>query len=212
MQTRAEIAATKKVYYLENSEELIIKQKKYYLENKEEIAVKTKAYRRTKIGLITRIYAQQRRHSKARGYTLPTYTKKELQYWLFSQTLFHELFDSWKTSGFDKNLIPSVDRKNDYKSYTLGNIQIMTWKQNFIKSHKDRKEGRNNKMSKAVNKYDLQGNFIKRYYSAAQAYRKTKSDSGSISRCCNGKQKTAGGYKWEHDNSQSKTRFLLFIF
>lgn len=55
------------------------------------------------------------------------------------------------------------------------------------------------KISKPVNQYDLNGNFLKRYPSTKEAKRKTGINNGSISSCCNPKtyNKTAGGFKWE---------------
>lgn len=44
---------------------------------------------------------------------------------------------------------------------------------------------------------DLEGNFIKEYQSQAEASKQTGTDRHGISKCCKGKQETAGGYKWE---------------
>lgn len=38
------------------------------------------------------------------------------------------------------------------------------------------------------------------YYSAREAGRQTGVDRASISKCCNGKRKTAGGYHWKYVN------------
>lgn len=54
-----------------------------------------------------------------------------------------------------------------------------------------------------VNQYDLEGNFIATYESyqeAALALGKPRTASSSISAVCNGKRKTAYGYKWERRN------------
>lgn len=165
------------------------------------INIKNKEYKRTKKGLITKIYSTQKRKSKLRRYKMPTYTKQELTDWLFSQKLFHELFDNWKRSAFDTMLSPSCDRIDDYTSYTLANIQLMTWKENLDKAHLDFKEGRNNKLSKAVLQFTLGGEFIKEYHSISEAERFTKIFDSNISSCCLGKSKTAGGYIWRHKNN-----------
>jgi len=52
------------------------------------------------------------------------------------------------------------------------------------------------KLRKAVVQLDLQGNFIKLHNSVSGAGRDTNIDYTSISKVCEGKQKTAGGYKW----------------
>lgn len=123
--------------------------------------------RKIKEGLITIIYFGQKGSAKQRQMILPIYTKTELQEWLFNQDLFHKLYDDWVKNGYKKGLKPSVDRINDYKSYTLDNIQLMTFKENRIKGDNDRKNGINNKKSKTVLQFDLNGDFIKEYYSAS---------------------------------------------
>jgi len=47
---------------------------------------------------------------------------------------------------------------------------------------------------KAVAQYDSLGNLVEIYGSAREAARKTGLNSSSISRCCNNKMKTTGGY------------------
>ncbi len=90
----------------------------------------SRGYRKTKIGLANNIYDKQRRNSKHRNHKMPTYTKQELKDWLFAQKLFHELYNNWVESGYEKMLVPSVDRIDDYESYTMDNISIATWDEN----------------------------------------------------------------------------------
>ena len=121
-------------------------------------------YSRTKRGLISRIYNNQRRGSESRGHPYSSYTRIELEKWLFSQPKFHELYDNWVKSGYKKKFSPSCDRLNDYEFYSLNNIQLLTWEEHIKKSHSDQINGVNNKQSKAVLQYDLEDNFIKEYY------------------------------------------------
>lgn len=51
---------------------------------------------------------------------------------------------------------------------------------------------------KSVSQYSLEGKFIKTYPSVRKAERQTGINNTSISACCNGKRKTAGGYIWKH--------------
>ena len=51
---------------------------------------------------------------------------------------------------------------------------------------------------KAVFQYDLEKNFIAEYESINEAARYLGVGNDSISACCRGKQKTAGGYIWEY--------------
>ena len=55
------------------------------------------------------------------------------------------------------------------------------------------------KTSKKIIQYDKRGNFIKEYPSAMEAARQIGSENymPNISRCANGKRKTANGYIWE---------------
>jgi len=52
--------------------------------------------------------------------------------------------------------------------------------------------------SKAVDQIDNAGNVVCTYKSMKEAYRKTGIRDGGISKCCNGKTKTAGGYYWRY--------------
>jgi hypothetical protein len=57
------------------------------------------------------------------------------------------------------------------------------------------------KMSKAIEQYDLEGNFIKQWKSATEAKNKLGYKSScTISSCLTGKQKTAQGYVWKYAN------------
>jgi len=155
-------------------------------------------YLKTKDGVVATIYGSQKSNSKTRGHRLPEYTKQELYDWLFSQQLFHELYDEWKQSGYKKRLKPSVNRIHDKLHYCMRNIELMTWGENEDLGNSDMKLGRNNKKSKKVMQYDLGGNYITSHYSAAQASRNTGVNRQNISACCIGKRKSTGGFKWSH--------------
>lgn len=77
----------------------------------------------------------------------------------------------------------------------------MTWEENNKKHRLDRREERNNKVNKTVNKFMPNGDFIESYHSTRQAERETGVDNSSISRCCNGKSLTAGGYVWKYNEN-----------
>jgi len=162
--------------------------------------VEKQAKNRTKKGLVTRIYGNQRNSAKERGHELPTYTNKELREWLFSQSLFHILYDNWKRLDYQTEYVPSVDRKNDYISYTMSNIQLITWDENRRKGHSDMKSGKNTKTSKKVSQYTKEGELIKTHYSIHEAGRCTGVGFQNISKCCNGKRKSIGGFVWRFAN------------
>ena len=154
-------------------------------------------YNKTKGGVITRIYNSQLFNSKNRNHPLPSYTKDQLRNWILSQLKFHVLYDNWVKSGYEKDLKPSIDRKDDYKGYSLDNIQLMTFRENMEKGFKDCKNGLNNKRSRAVRQFNKDGLFIKEYHSINFAGRKTGISASNIGACCNKKLKSAGKYLWE---------------
>ncbi len=161
-------------------------------------SIQNLTYRRSIVGLITEIYKSQKRTSAKRGYLLPTYTKSEFKDWLLSQNNFVDLYKNWCKSDYEKHLKPSVDRKDDYETYTITNIQLMTWGENLQKSLDDRKNGVNNKTNKTVLQFSLSNIMVGKYHSAMEAGRVTKVYYTNIIRCCNNERKTAGGFKWRY--------------
>ena len=159
---------------------------------------KSKARQKTKKGLVTKIYNQQKSSSKKRGHPMPTYSNKELREWMYSQSIFHELYDRWKSSDYNQMLTPSCDRLDDYKPYTLSNLQIVTWHDNKHRHYEDVKNGINNKYNVAVLQFDLNGTFVAEYYSIAEAKRQT--GINHIWDVCSGIRKVAGGYTWKYKN------------
>ena len=160
-----------------------------------------KAYKRTKNGLISIIHTNQISHSRTRLHAAPNYSRSELREWALSQPIFHDLYDKWVASGYFIEKIPSFDRLNDYFPYSLDNLQIMTWRENNKKCGDDRKNGVNNKTSKSVIQMDLSGNFIKKHHSLSHAGRISGIGFKMISRCCLGKRKKTGGFKWRFANA-----------
>lgn len=169
----------------------------------------TYKYGKTKDGLIAKIYSNQRSHSKSRGHLMPTYSKKELREWLFSQPKFHILFDNWKRLDCQIAYVPSVDRKNNHIGYTMHNIRLVTWKDNKEKGHADMRSGKlkhGSKPQKAVIQFSLDGEFVSEFVSASDAARKVKVSQSNISACCLGKPRygTVGGYRWEFKSKEAK--------
>ncbi len=149
-------------------------------------------------GLIRKMYSHQCYRSKKRGYALPTYTKLELENWIVSQSNFKKLNKAWLKSGGDKMLKPSVDRLDDYKSYTLDNIRLVTWQENKDKYHSDSFNCINTKQCVSINQLDLKSNYLANHLSISSAARLLGISRVNISQCLIGKQKTAGGFKWAY--------------
>ena len=56
---------------------------------------------------------------------------------------------------------------------------------------------------KPIIQYSLDNKFICLFNSITEAGRKTGVDTGSISACCRGRQKTAGGFMWKYYNDEN---------
>lgn len=154
-------------------------------------------YTRTEIGHIEKIYRNQINRSRLRVDPPPEYTVGQLIKWATNQEIFHILYNAWVESGFDKWLAPSFDRIDDYCHYTLNNLQIVTWRENNYRYMEDAINGVNRKRCKSVLQYDLDGNFIKEYYSVRSAARETGIDQAGISRVCRGELRKTHGFIFE---------------
>lgn len=165
---------------------------------------------RTKIGLIERIYFAQTSNSKQRGHNPPKYTKDELVLWTTTQPNFERLYRDWEDSDYDTECRPSIDRLDDYKGYSMDNIQLLTWGENKNKLYKDTKEGINTKTLIEIHKYTLEGVYIESYHSASEAIRQNNlSSSSSLAKSTN-KPKVAGGFQWsrvKHNKLQAVKQF-----
>jgi len=153
-------------------------------------------------GLTGKIYRTQKATSKRRGHKLPDYTLIELRKWILIQPNFYKLYNDWIESVYSTNLIPSCDRLDDYKPYTLSNLRLVTWKINNDKGRNDMRNGINNKNSKAVIQFNKSGDTIKEYYSIAQAKRETGINDTHISLNCLNKRISAGGFVWKYKSKQ----------
>jgi len=153
---------------------------------------------RTKHGLVTRIHSAQRSRSRKRQHPMPNYTVKELRDWLFPKKLFHVLFAEWEESKYDRELAPSLDRKDDYLPYTFGNIQLTTWGKNKKRAYDDRRQGRskNGECCIRVIQYTANGEFISEYVSYCEAERQTGVHNGNIALCVKRRIPSAGGFIW----------------
>lgn len=94
----------------------------------------------TKKGLINRMYHNQVSHSKSRRHPRPAYTSNQLREWLLAKDEYSTMYDTYISNGMDKNLVPSVDRIDPSKPYTLDNIQLLTFIDNMKRNAKDQGE------------------------------------------------------------------------
>lgn len=129
-------------------------------------------YGKTEKGVIRVIYKSQVQNSKVRGQKPPKYSKDELKKWLYERN-FVELYNNWVNSGFEKNKKPSVDRINDFKGYSVDNIQLGTWIDNRRHANSDTIKGigTNGRKCKAVIQMSKTGSFMAEHVSFSSACR-----------------------------------------
>ena len=81
--------------------------------------------------LPTRMYSNQLIHSKSRGHPRPRYTASQFKEWVLQHKEYKKLYTAYELSGYDKNLVPSVDRLDPSIPYTFDNIELVTFEENM---------------------------------------------------------------------------------
>ena len=168
--------------------------KKYRQENKGELFY-----------WITKIYGRMKRDNKNKFNIDLPFTKDEFKKWLDDnyKTEIRRMLTEYKNSNYIKYLCPSVDRIDDYKSYTFDNMQLITWKENndkgriSLKNKKQCSEMAKRVWSKKVIQKDLDGNVITTFNSTHDVERLLGYDSSLIARACR-LNKVSKGYRWEY--------------
>lgn len=89
-------------------------------------------YTRSIIGLINVSYHTMVRNSLSRNLPAPEMTKKQFSEWILKHEDFPSLYENWKKSDFDKWKRPSIDRLDNSKGYSLLNIRLVTWRENYL--------------------------------------------------------------------------------
>jgi hypothetical protein len=158
------------------------------------VAKRGKAHRHSLKGFLRKLYNNQKKRSKRRGHPQPAYTFDEFKNWFVRQPNFKFLWRQWRSSGYLKDLAPSVDRLDDSKGYSFDNIRLVTWQENNLKEH--------DKHKVKVNQYSLDGRYLKTFESLSDAAREIKSTSTNIRSACKGRRKSAGGYRWKYLNQE----------
>lgn len=165
---------------------------------------KTKeAYLKSVPGVITRLYNGMVSRTKRKNHPLIEFSKEDFRIWLLNVTNFQKLYEAYQESNYNKLYKPSVDRIDDYKPYIFDNMQVVSWLDNYKKSRIDAKNGNNTKNCRAVLQLDKNSNLIKEHFSMADAGKQTNISWQSISACCRGVKKSAGGFKWKFKHKES---------
>lgn len=94
-------------------------------------------YEKTVPGFLMRLYRnmksrvtgiqRMKAHLYVGKYLLP---KEEFYAWAMRSARFRELFVSWKESGYDRKLTPTVDRIDSALGYSLANMEWVTHSEN----------------------------------------------------------------------------------
>lgn len=82
---------------------------------------------------------------------------------------------------------PSIDRIDSNGNYEINNCQFIELSENSAKDS-----------TKSIIQYTKENKFIRNWDSIKDASSSLKIDRSSISRCCYGEAKTAGGFKWQY--------------
>jgi hypothetical protein len=69
-----------------------------------------------------------------------------------------------------------------------------------------RKRGADNKLSKPVSQFDVNGNFIQEWASAVEAMRNLGINNANISKCCISGKGTAGGFIWKFSDKNMEKK------
>ena len=153
-------------------------------------------YDLTEKGVIRVIYKTQKRNNENRGFGELPYSKEGLSAWLYCNGFKH-LYDEWVESSHKKDKKPSVDRVDDLKGYSLGNIRLVTWHGNRSKQYEDivNGVGTSGKRCKPLYKYSNEIEFISLYKSYSSAVR----DVGhSLEYPIKSKTKCKSGFYWSY--------------
>lgn len=164
--------------------------------------IKIKGQKKTHNWVLNEMYFGMIKHSKNRNYSEPNFTNKQFKEWCFSNTEFINIYDKWAESKYNKWNKPSVDRINNYKSYTFDNIRIVTWLENFESAIQDILNGNNTKQCKGVYQYDLNGVLIKEYFSLRSAGRLTNLCPATIAEKAK-LNKEYKGYIWSYEKTKN---------
>ena len=153
------------------------------------------------IEIVKVIFTDQVERTRLKDLPKVQYNLDELMEWVFNQENLESMYDFWIIKKRAKDYKLTIDRFNDYDGYNFKNIRLLFWCLNNEKGCRDRVIGINNKQSKAVLQYLLDGEtLVKEYHSVSNAAVSTNSHTGQIAAVCKGRRNTHNGYIWKYKN------------
>ena len=174
------------------------KQRQYRISSRNEA---TKKYEKTHKGFLMRLYRNMQ--SRIMGIQKAKYhlyqgkellPREEFYQWAFNNEVFIYLFKLYEANNYDRRLTPSVDRIDSSRGYSIDNMEWVTHSENS-------RRGSNNNIRRSILQLTKDDVLIKSYNSISQACRENNFDLSRVSNiyyCCNGKIKSAYGYKWKY--------------
>ncbi len=152
------------------------------------------ASRRSRNGMIGVIYRSMVLTSRDRGFEPVAFSLDELKYWFNSRSNADALYDRWVANNYDKDMKPTIFRRDYTLPYTIDNLVLMSLPANYKRSARNYLKVR----SIPVVQYDLDGEFIAEFGSAKEASDSLEKATGSITLCCQGSRNTAYGFQWNY--------------
>ena len=156
-----------------------------YIQNKEKIRNKFKTWcfnypwKRTYSAIVQRC-------DNPKGSSYSSYGGRGIKNLFKSSDELHEL---WIRDKAYEMIRPSIDRIDNDGNYCTENCRYIEYKENSQKARNSEK--------KVVLQFNLQGNFIKEWESLIFVSKTLNINQSAISRCCNNKAKSSGGFMWK---------------
>lgn len=166
--------------------------------NKDGLEIRCKACRNTRYNkadphkVFRKIYERQTHHSIGRGHPPPAYSLEQLIAWADQQPQLWQLWQDYVASGYQSNLKPSCDRKDNTRPYELANLEIVTWAENRFRACRDKRAGILNAQQRPVAAFNPDGSLHKEYVSIMDAVRDVQGHMWGVASVANGKPVKGG--------------------